>query len=107
MSTLNIRVEGADEETKRRAVEALSADGISVDRAWLDEGATDAVPPGAAVGRADEAPSPHGWAKWVSIALFSGFIALLIAWIWAGDGRLGGTAAVVFLVAGVFFLGSF
>jgi hypothetical protein len=36
MSNLHIAVTGADEETRRRAVEALEAAGIDVYRAWIE-----------------------------------------------------------------------
>ncbi|MFJ8108307.1 hypothetical protein [Streptomyces sp. NPDC096132] len=111
MSSLNIRVDGAGEDTKRRAVEALSAAGISVDRVWLDEEPTDAVPSGtaatAAADWADEAPHPSGWAMWVSIVLFFAIPCLIIAWIWSGDWRFGVTAAFVLPYAFLFFVGSF
>jgi ABC-type transport system involved in cytochrome bd biosynthesis fused ATPase/permease subunit len=104
MSSLNIRVDGASEETKRRAVEALSTAGISVARAWLDEEPTDAVPSGsaatAASGQADE--QPHKWAMWVSIALFVAVPVLIISWIWSGDWRFGVTAVVVLPLAFLF-----
>ncbi|MFF3936701.1 hypothetical protein [Streptomyces phaeofaciens] len=135
MILLSIRVDGAGEETKRRALEALSAVGVSVDRVWVEEEQeerwereeqeerwereeqeereepVDAVPSGGAApvapAQADDGPHPQGWAKWVSLVLFAAIPVLVIAWIWSGDWRFGVTAAFVLPYACLFLVGSF
>ncbi|GGX76522.1 hypothetical protein [Streptomyces fructofermentans] len=111
MASFHIRVDDADEETGRRALEALAAAGIGVDRAWLDDGPADAVPPpdspGSGPGRTEEPPAPHGWPMWVSLALLTACFALVVLWIWSGDWRFAVTAGVAGVFAAGFFVGSF
>ena len=111
MNMLTITVYDATEAIRQRAVEALSAAGIAVDRALLEEGPSDEVPPPAETpapdAAADTDPHPHGWPLWVANILFAGVFAMLVAWIWLGDWRAGATAGLAFVIACVFFLGSF
>lgn len=50
---------------------------------------------------------PHGWLLWLSALLALAMVALLLAWIWVGDGRYGATAGVILPVALGTFVASF
>ena len=100
MTTLLIAIRDADEETKRRAVDALHDAGLTVAQAQLANApALDVLHDQAASDK-----HPAGPLKWAAVALFLAVAVLLVAWIWAGEWRYGATAGVA-LVAAVVTLG--
>ncbi|MDG9703796.1 hypothetical protein [Streptomyces sp. DH37] len=95
MTTLIIAIRDADQETKRRAVDALHDAGLTIAEAQLTSGPVVLEKHG----QDDTGEHPAGPLKWVAALLFLAVPALLVGWIWAGEWRYGATAGVALLAA--------
>ncbi|MFF4993440.1 hypothetical protein ACFY19_40140 [Streptosporangium saharense] len=88
-TTLRITVTDATDDQYSAVVQALRDAGLPP-RQWSV--------------RTQNEASPSGPAMWVALVLFAVAVAMLLAWIWAGEWRWGVTA-VFPLLAGVISLG--
>ncbi|MEV7013317.1 hypothetical protein [Streptosporangium sp. NPDC051022] len=89
MTTLRITVTDVTEDQYSAVVQALRDAGL---------------PPSQWSIKTQEAEAnPSGPALWVALVLFAVAIAMLLAWIWAGEWRLGITALFPFVVGFISF----
>ncbi|MEU1875801.1 hypothetical protein ABZ470_00690 [Streptosporangium sp. NPDC020072] len=90
MTTLRITVTDVTDDQYGAVVQALRDAGL---------------PPSQWSVRTQAEVTPSGPAMWLALALFAMAVAMLLAWIWAGEWRWGATA-VFPLLAGVISLGA-